>query len=546
MKKFLSLLGAVSLIATGSISVVACNKKLQINQLEDYNNFNSDLKTVLEIKRKAKKYFNEEINNLEIIDVRGNHDIDIDLILKKVSGDKKYTLNSDNPDEKKIKEYFINLFKKILDKVNNNLQNEYSNYYFNSLPILNEDSDANVDLWKIFIDKLISNSNVNMNSFSAIRVDLKLPYKINFKNYSFSDILFLAYNVTTETKQLKILLEKNVNKINTRLYEYYKKYLNVVIDKDDDFNYLYQNFIIDYSEDSSDVELIFKNLTKIFISNNTDLKDLTIVDDVELINLKDIYLSDKNKGYNGYFLGTNNENLNNLDKIKYINYIAPHNWAKEELAEKWGDDTATKFVNFIKSKEAPIFNSNNLILSTFNINIRAFIFNGLQLTGTFLKDSNNQDLVLTFSITSNGINEKLTNFGNLIKAFYQFYNANLNKNETKIKVNNNDFIELVKLNNLSGNSKVFKYLASRFKESANTQKLKDYNLFFFDNISGYKHSKGNYYLKINTLKFENLDASATYMPWIALFIFGKNFTTGKYYAVNNYYSKPISIQKKDE
>ncbi len=546
MKKFLCLLGAFILTATGASGVVACNKKLQTNKLEDYDNLNSDLKTSLEIKRKAKKYFNEEINNLEIIDVKGNNDIDIDLILKKVSSDKKYTLNSDNPDERKIKKYFINLFKKILDKVNNTLQNEYSNYYYNSLPILIEDYDANVDLWKIFIDKLISNLNVNMNSFFGIRVDLKLPYKINFKNHPSTDILFLAYNVTNETKQLKILLEKNVNKINTKLYEYYKKYLNVIIDKDNDFNSLYKNFIIDYSENSSDVELIFKNLTKIFISTNTDLKDLAIVDNVELINLKDSNLSNKNKGYNGYLLGTNNENLNNLDKVRYINYIAPNNWAKEELAKKWNNDTVTKFVNFIKSKEAPVFNSNNLILSTFNINIRAFIFNGLQLTGTFLKDSNQQDLVSTFSITGNGINEKLTNFGNLIKAFYQFYNANLNKNETKINVNNNDFIELIKLNNSSGNSKVFKYLASKFKESENTQKLKDYNLFFFDNISGYKNSKGNYYSKINTLKFENLDSSTTYMPWIALFIFGKNFITGKYYAVNNYYSKPISIQKKDE
>lgn len=544
MKKLLSLLATISLITTGASSVVACNKKVQINKLEDYDNLNWDLKTALEIKRKAKKYFNEEINNLEMID--GKEGVAIDLILKKVSSDKKYTLNSDNPDERKIKKYFINLFKKILDRVNNTLQNEYSNYYFDSLPILIQDSDANVDLWKIFVDKLISNSNVSMNSFSAIRVDLKLPYKINFKNYSFPDILFLAYNVTNETKKLKILLEKNVNKINTKLYEYYKKYLNVIIDKDNDFNSLYQNFIIDYSEDSSDVELIFKNLTKIFISTNTDLKDLTLVDDVALINLKDSNLSVKNKGYNGYLLGTNNENLNNLDKVRYINSIAPNNWAKEGLAKNWNDDTVTKFVNFIKSKEAPVFNSNNLILSTFNINMRAFIFNGLQLTGTFLKDSNQQDLVSTFSITGNGINEKLTNFGNLIKAFYQFYNANLNKNETKIEINNNDFIKLIKLNNSSGNSKVFKYLASKFKESENTQKLKDYNLFFFDNVSGYKNSKGNYYSEINTLKFEKLDTSDTYMPWIALFIFGKNFTTGKYYAVNSYYSKPISIQKKDE
>lgn len=542
MKKLLSIIGIFSLtITTGTNNIVACNKKLQPNKLEYDDKSNLDLNTALEIKNKTKKYFNNEINNLEIIDCNE----DIDLILKKVNNNKKYTLNSDNPDEKKIKQYFINLFKKIVDKVNNILQNEYSNYFIDSLPILIQDSDADVDLWKIFIDKLISESNVEMNSFSAIRVDLRLPYKINFKKYSLTDNVFLGYNVTNETKKLKILLKKNIKKITTKLSEYYKKYLNVIIDNNNDFNSLYKDFIIDYSQDISDVDLIFKNLTKKFLSKNPELKNLTLIDDINLINLRDSNLSFKNKGYNGYLIGTNNENLSNLDKVNYINFISSHNWAGEGLAKNWNNDIVNKIVNFIKTKEAPIFNSSNLILSTFNINIRSFIFNGLQLTGDFIKDSNQKDLVLTFSITDNGINEKLTNFGNLIKEFYQFYNANLNKNETKIEVNNNEFTELIKLNNLYGNSKVFNYLTSKFKQSENTKKLKDYNLFFFDNVTGYKHYKGNYYSEINILKFDKLNKSDFYMPWIALFIFGKHFRTGKYYSVNSYYGISISIQKKD-
>lgn len=541
MKQLLKILSAITLIKIVPASTIGCITKINNDENID-ENIDENLKLVLEIQNKAIKYFNKAVTNIEIIDSKFQN---IDLIYEKASSDSNYTLNSNVPDEQKIKQYFINLFKELFENINHTLQNEYSNYYPNNFPLSFNESEVNVDLGKIFIDKLLSSLNVKMDSFSAVRVDLKLPYQISLKEYQFTNTISFSYNVTKEKNNLKIILDQSIEKVNIELSKYFQNYLNVIIDKNNDFNFLYRNFIIDYSMDSSDVDSIFKRLTKAFIDSNHNLKNLVFVAGVDLINLKESNLSLKNKGYNGYFDGTNNENLNNLDKIKYIDYVATHNWSGEGLAKNWNNDTVNKFVDFIKTKEAPIFNVNNLILSTFTFNIRAFNINGLSLTGNFIKDSNQQDLVSTFSITSNGINEKLTNWGKLIKAFYQFYDANINKNETKIKVNSDDFNNLVKLNNSSGNSKVFQYLTSKFKESENTKKLTDYNLFFFDNFTGYKHTKGNYYSKTNTLKFEHLKKSDSYMPWIALFAFGKNdkTTTGIYYAVNSYYEKPINIQK---
>lgn len=131
MKKLLSILGTITLVGAVAPNVVAChNKKLVTNESVTAK----DLQVFNEIQAKAEDKIEQKIKNIPYIDSIKNNLSKIYTKINKEDSD-YYQLKLSDSEDNKIATYFINSFTKIFDSVNHDLQNEYSNYFANELPL---------------------------------------------------------------------------------------------------------------------------------------------------------------------------------------------------------------------------------------------------------------------------------------------------------------------------------------------------------------------------------------------------------------------------
>ncbi|WHQ36704.1 lipoprotein [Spiroplasma sp. SV19] len=403
MKKLLSLLGALLLSATSATVVVSCKP----NAKEDPGDNSQDTNILLEINQKAKSkikdvlknylYFNSEQNPL------------LANLYNKVNDNKKdYVLTATNDHE------YITFFNQVLQKVvtivNNDLIQEYSNYYLNSVPIILDNNKFNarvnyIDL--VEIKKQFSEANIS--DLQAVGVLFNSVITIQFKNLTLftwiGDKFEITNNVPLYQNIQKLVSNGILNVFRKNIFDAIKA---IILDKDTKyFKGLYDNFNIDYSKNNSVLSQKLQNYFNDVIKNKAELQpyQITFNDNVDVITTIstgfDDFKIDHNKAGVAFFKYLNSKNIFEITEANSANFVAYYQ---------------TEILPDFKIED------NNIILGQFKINLECFNVLGLKLVTNDYEQNN-----INILISNAGFTTKLNNFGNLIINYFEYINKGVMK-----------------------------------------------------------------------------------------------------------------------
>ena len=199
MKKLLSILGAVSLTATGTIAVVACNKKEETNLLDEVatEKYYNDLANYIILKEyftanpSGSLVIDKKISNVkEIVKIEINYENKINDIINLNTISNLITDNFNFIVPKifqkilinNIKENLINIAKELNIEIKNNIINfqnislEKNSSKQNNIVILNWKNTIDINLWKINANFILENNNsvykFNINNLKFINYEI--------------------------------------------------------------------------------------------------------------------------------------------------------------------------------------------------------------------------------------------------------------------------------------------------------------------------------------------------------------------------------------
>ncbi|MFW4370816.1 MAG: lipoprotein [Spiroplasma sp. hy2] len=526
MKKLLNVLGAVTLVGTGVSNIVACHTKTKTKK-EDTTA--SDFEVLSEIQNKAITAITEKIKEKMYVDSGKNN---LAKIYAKVdNGNSMYQLNLNNAEDKKLANYFINDFTKIFETVNYNLQNEYSNYFPNSMP-LNFDEEHRVINVNFVNVEAIKNKfpvDINPEKFSAVRIDFKAAVSIKFKTLFSSFEISTIYNVSENTTALKVLSDKATTFLIKNIQEYFKNLENADFSTNDIFKPLYDNVQWDFSEKTTALDERLKFSFKEYISSKKEFQNIEITyNAVPLVDqLTKETLSVQKKSYD---IIKDSRNIHDLELSQ---------WFKDENRDGWKTNrgvTESDFVNFYKNKIGHGLNINEadyLDLGTFKINLTYINVYGMGLSG-YAKNNDGEDLMVSLQLSKAAIDKKLNNWGKIIIAFWNYITNNelihVRYGAVQVVVSKLLFQKLLDKNQRDGLKGTLKVLVDSFKSSKEATDLEDIELFnlishpLFERVKGMKDKDG-----ANNIVLEWLHLYSK-QNWAALFTFGKKLEYGLYYS----------------
>lgn len=539
MKKLLSVLGAVTLVGIGVSNIASCDKNTKTKK-EDTTA--RDLEVLSQIQNKAVTAITEKIKEKMYVDSGKNN---LEKIYAKVdSGNSMYQLNLNNAEDKKLANYFINDFTKIFETVNYNLQNEYSNYFTNIMP-LNFDEESSVINVNFVNVEAIKNKfpvGINPEPFNAVRIDFKAVVSINFKTLFSKFEISTIYNVTENTTALKVLSDKTTTFLIKNIQKYFKSLENADFSTNDIFKFLYDSVQWDFSKKNTVLDERLKFSFKQYISNKKEFHDIQITyNAVPLVSqITKGTLSVQKKGYD---IISDSRNIHDLQLSQ---------WFKSEDKNGWKSNKGvieSDFVNFYKNKIGPGLNINEvdyLDLGTFKINLTYINVYGMGLSG-YVKNNDGEDLIVSLQLSKEAIDNKLNNWGKIIIAFWNYITNNekiyVNDGIVQVLVPKLLFQKLLDKNQRDGLKGTLKVLVDNFKNSEKAADLKDIELFnlishpSFEKVKGTKTENSS---KNTSLEWHYINSNQN---WAALFTFGTNLDNCLYYSfAGAKENKEVSLQ----
>ncbi|ELL44636.1 hypothetical protein [Spiroplasma melliferum] len=512
MKKLLSLLGIGLLTTTGTTSVLACQKQrtdYSDSKDDDKNNGkddnkdkeNQDLETFNNIIRMAKTGFQDLLFKEVVLGNTSDLLKGYEWVSKK---EPRITLQGNNSEHQALINYFLAMFRDVYNIVNQQIINEYPNYYLNSDPLSFNDDDYVISL--NFIDLKQMNESLDLKiegieKVKAVRIDFNIKYDVKFKSLISTQECQTNFNMTNNVEIFSKLYDGSFIYFQNNLLQWLSSIKTVKLNEGY-FKSLYDDFYLDFGMDDSNLDSKYKMTLKEFIKSNQQLAKLDIS-----YNEESSFTWIKNSLI---------EHHRPSDKGLDFDYLS-----RNRLKHWGGNEPSTaKAESFVKQYKQLVpkldqITNNMLNLATLALKLDYINIYGMTLKG-YMKDSQNVIFESNVRLSADALNTKLSNFGNLIITFLKFYNITYDGIRFNFQVNAIDFDQIVK-NGLE-NKTILKTLFKIFKSSNVGQNLVDINLFNFTQANGYPGGANFGFNGSNHLIFSTPDPGG----FDATFYFGRS------------------------
>ncbi|WP_425379800.1 lipoprotein [Spiroplasma endosymbiont of Stenodema calcarata] len=546
MKKLLGILGTITLVGTGTTSVISCSNKADNNDdPDDQTQTAKDQKTLNAISKRASNELQQYASSNTLVD-ETKYDISFEKIYQMVTEDKpSVPVAVDNPDAVKILQLIRTGFDAEFDNVNRGIIDDYSNYYVTTKPLTIVDSSIGYNLNYINLGQLAKLTGVDIKNVNAVRLDFSFNFKVQFKELETRVPVTISYILTNNSEIVNTLLSGIITKIAKPIVNYFNQIKSIKIDTDQDFKDLYNNFNIIYSNNYKELDDIVMSKINTVIQTDSDLKpfkdNITFVDSEKILNLVSAPITDADAG-------------NVAGSNAVFELIANHTTAHWS-GEGFNPDqlTGKNFLKFYRSI-MPIFQSSKgiLKLGSFNVNLLKIQVAGFPLSGVVT--NNNQNLEVNVEISDQGLDQKLINFGNIISAFNKHYQIKtyLPGKRSYFYVSTEIFDKMKKYLKINGKlQQMWTILMDDFKNSTDAVGLPDFNLFYLD--ESYKALTINSQLYYIDGDDNMLYPNGSYTPgettgknvyWTFDYRFGADKENSFIYSVYSGYKTLIGILKK--
>ncbi|WHQ37287.1 lipoprotein [Spiroplasma sp. SV19] len=472
MKKLLSVLGTITLVGAGTTTVISCtNMIVDDNAPNDVSAAAKDAKVLNEISKRASNDLETYAAKKMMID-ETKYDISFEKLYQMVSSEKpSAVIDVNNPDAAKILQLVRTGFNAEFDNINNAIINDYPNYYPTGEPLAVIENSVKYKLNYIDLKQLAKIINVDVTNVDAVRLDFSFNFNVQFKTLSTTVPIVISYVLTGDVEIVEKLLSGIIAKVVKPIVNYFNQIKSIKIDSNKDFRTLYDEFDIIYSNNYQKLDTIVTLKLEELIKTDPDLvplKDqITFVDSEQILNLVSAPITDAAAGN----VAGSNEVFNLIAKNTTANWTG-EGFNPDQL-------TGQKFLSFYRSI-MPIFETSEgiLQLGSFNVNLLKIQVAGFPLSGVVT--DNNQALNVSVEISVQGLDKKLTNFGNIISAFNKYYRIEtyLTGKRSIFHVSTKDFDEIKKYLKSSGNlKKMWSILEESFKASSYAIGLEDLDLF---------------------------------------------------------------------
>ncbi|WHQ36686.1 lipoprotein [Spiroplasma sp. SV19] len=480
MKKLLTILGALTITTVGTVNIVSCTVRPNDNSSDTNGSMQNDMAILTKIASKVSKNINDYANNGNLKDSNAYPQLDsfYDLVSE---SQPSIEISASSGDHKEGLSIIKNGLKVVFENVNQQIKDEYSNYYINTMPLSFEETRDKFVLNYINLTKVAEITGTDISNLKTVQLQYSFMLNLDYKKLNQKMPFTISFLISNDIEKIGKLVNGTIAEVTKVLVSYFKDYMNIVIDKNNDFKSIYNNFQVNYVGDVKALDDIF--VTKL----GQNIKD----DSTISLKLKQGIAFDDtgNKRLMKVVSSTiTAENSGQIPKNLDLGNYQPALWAGEGV-----NPTGLTANNFVKAyrESLPVFNvdKENMMLAKLNVNLNYISIYGLPLSGILM--INDQIYESNILISRQGLNNKLTNFGEIIVAFHKYYNIDIRKrkgeNTWNNTINNSSIFHVKDVlsdlkNNIDSKDKILRKLLSNFKKSEVAQGLTDLNLFNIYNL----------------------------------------------------------------
>ncbi|KAF0851624.1 MAG: hypothetical protein EIB84_05105 [Spiroplasma poulsonii] len=459
MKKLLALLGISAFTVTGASTIVSCHRG---SDSDDSNTGAAkDAETLNKISQRISNAFLEYARTRNTINSKDYQPTFDELYTMVDKTTQSKALDQNDPKVVGALQILKTSFMAVFNNVNQQIINDYSNYYIDTKPIdLSEDS-LKYNLNFIDTEKLAKlANNPAVKDVKATRLDFSFSFKVNFKNLATTSNYFIQYVITDDPKTMGDVLRGVVEKLSKVIVKFFVKEGTFQIDKTPGFEEIYNDFNVNYTQGFRDLDNIILAKLKKAIAEDSDSANLVgSIKYNDSLTLLTLLTSAINNSTNGVDLVTE----------KTASYV----WAG--MGYQPDKITPENFVTFYRSL-VNIFNTghNSLNLAYFNVNLSKMLVAGFPLLGAVMNGG--EALKVQVEITKDGLDKKLLEYGKLVTAFYKHFRLESNKNSGVWHLSESAFNKILALPEYKY-QKVLRILIDDFKASSEAKGLSGLDIF---------------------------------------------------------------------
>ncbi|MFX4057051.1 MAG: hypothetical protein EHV01_001785 [Spiroplasma sp. hy2] len=459
MKKLMILLGMTFFATTGYSPIIGCKKPLKLDDTE--NGIGKDMEILNKISQRAINNFSvyaQNKNTINSTEYQNKFDKLYTMVDKKTESRKLDQMDKDAIDAlATLKNGFLAVF----NNINNEIYNDYSNYYPDSKPInlLNDSLSYELN----FIDMVQLQAILDrpgLETVKAVRLDFHFQFEVKFKLLTTTSDYVIQYVITDNPEEMKVVLNGMIQKISKVIVNFFNQEGIFQIDKTPEFATIYQNFDVNYTASFANLDNIILEKLQSKIKSDSELqkfvKNIKYNSSITLLSLLTSAINNTTNGVN--VVRENTASYVWTGKGYQPNKITPEN-----------------FVKFYRSL-VNVFNTGgqNLWLADFHVNLAKIQVAGFPLSGAVMNDG--QALKVQVEITEEGLTNKLMEYGRLVVAFYNHFKLESNEHSGVFHLSKEAFTKILNLKTRKYKD-VLKILINDFKEANQAKNLPGIDIF---------------------------------------------------------------------
>ncbi|APE75571.1 hypothetical protein [Spiroplasma citri] len=217
MKWLLTLFSVFVLGFGSSLGVVSCTVRAKHEPDDnDELDHNQDLEILNQIKKEAKQTLSTWWQTKTMIDIIKDYPEQIssfkELVTQvKTKNDGSLTLTSIAISKYCFLNQLLIGFKAEFNNLNKHLQNRYSNYYVDTMPLFLGENDISFNLYNINFDKIAKLLADTAQAVLGITVQVNIAYEVRFKGLPTEDNIQVSITTTNDSEVLNNIQDKVEN-----------------------------------------------------------------------------------------------------------------------------------------------------------------------------------------------------------------------------------------------------------------------------------------------------------------------------------------------
>ncbi|WHQ37552.1 hypothetical protein [Spiroplasma sp. SV19] len=459
MKKLLSIFGIIFLIFTMLNSVISCKPQGSgDNNIDENNDQSKDVAFLQNIINEISNNFNNySLNNAYINSIPYQKQFAPFYGLAEKDKSKVNLVVSTTGIADAIA-IISNGFKSVFDELNREIQEKYSNYYFNFKPMTLEHDKTTYLLQHIDVAKLSQIVKITIEETKAVALYYNINYTVRYKKLVSTQQFTLKYIITDHLDIMTYLLNGTIKAISGLIKDYFANN-KIVLSETSAYQGLYHDFDINYSQEHAKldnlVQLQLNNHLKAISDISSLYEQLTWNVNEKLLNLSTSILDNN----------TNGQSL-------YGNLVNDYShWAGKGYGDK--KLTTQNFVNFYQTKMLKIANNiNDIPVATFRVNLSRINIAGCPMFG--LVTNAGVPISVAVIISKSDLETKLSYFGEIVIGFIKMFHIQLHwhfaiSSDLWNKITNIHFLK----------NDIWKLMRKQFMAKLATQNLAIFPLFTF-------------------------------------------------------------------